>query len=270
MEFFTNKELCKIANRFQLELMQIGHANVTPSWQGSITSPVHSRLYYITRGSFYVITPDKKKTVFTAGSWHLIPAGYSYSYGCTEEMEQIYIHFKFCGYDGTDQLRNCATPLSMNAEQDPSPLFLAGLKSENTTQALRIQQLIYGVLLSFIEEHKIRFFENEPSVCVVRAIQYIRQNLSARLTVPEIAENASVSKSTLTKCFKKELSMSVKEYLFALILTEAEHQLRDSKKSIQDISEQLGFSDQFYFSRKFKEKFKKSPREYRKSAPSQL
>lgn len=270
MEPYTNKELCKNANRFQLELIQVGHARVTPAWSGGVTSPVHSRLYYVMRGSFFVISPDQKKTVFSAGSWHFLPAGYSYTYGCTEEMEQIFFHLKLCDYDGTDQLRNCSQPLSMPAEADLSASLLAGVQSETAAQALRIHQMIYGVLLTLIEKNNICFAKEEPSACVVRAISFIRQNLSAKLSVPEIAEAASVSKSTLTKAFQKEMAMSVKEYLFTLVLAEAERQLTDSKKSIQDISEQLGFSDQFYFSRKFKEKFQKSPREYRKSAPSQL
>lgn len=270
MEPYTNKELCKNANRFHLELIQVGHAKVTPTWKGSVTAPVYSRLYYIVRGSFFVVSPEQQKTVFTAGSWHFLPAGYSYSYGCAEEMEQIFFHLKLCDYDGTDQLRSCSYPLSLRAEQEIPTRLLADLHSERAMQALQIYQLVYGILLTLMEEHNIRFAKEEPSACVVKAIQFIRQNLSAKLTVPEIAEAASVSKSTLTKCFQKELSMSVKEYVFALILTEAERQLLDSKKPIQDISEQLGFYDQFYFSRKFKEKFHKSPREYRKSAPSQL
>ena len=88
-----------------------------------------------------------------------------------------------------------------------------------------------------------------------------------QLTISEIAENTFISKSTLTKHFQKELSMSVNEYIYDLVMSGAEYMLATSDVSMQEISEKFGFYDQFYFSRRFKEKFGQSPREYRKGKP---
>ena len=86
-----------------------------------------------------------------------------------------------------------------------------------------------------------------------------------QLTVSQIAEYCFISKSTLTKHFKKELSVSVNEYICNTVLADAEMLLSTTNVSVSEISSRLGFSDQFYFSRKFKEKFGISPREYRKN-----
>jgi AraC-like DNA-binding protein len=57
--------------------------------------------------------------------------------------------------------------------------------------------------------------------------------------------------------------MSVNEYICNTILAETELILSTRNISILELSHKFGFSDQFYFSRKFKEKFGVSPREYR-------
>ena len=72
------------------------------------------------------------------------------------------------------------------------------------------------------------------------------------------------SKSTLTKHFRKEMQMSVQEYLSSIVLFEASRLLLKGEEKISHISERLGFSDQFYFSRCFKKAFGVTPREYRK------
>jgi transcriptional regulator GlxA family with amidase domain len=45
----------------------------------------------------------------------------------------------------------------------------------------------------------------------------------------------------------------------------AEQMLKNSTMSVAEISERLGFSEQFYFSKCFKQNFGLPPREYRKT-----
>lgn len=260
-----NKEICKKAAQLRLELLEFGGAMVGPEWSGARTTPLYSRLYYVVNGNAEITTYDGHSMRFAPGKWYLLPAGCSFFYRCAEEMEHIFFHVKLCGYDGTDLLRCCPAPLCLDAENDPYLQLKDCLYSQDINHAMQVQQILHEILSSIVDHYHIQLPDEHFSPCVMRAIQFIRQNLSARLTVSEIAENAQVSKSTITKCFQKELSMSIKEYLFDLIFSEAECQLRDTKKSILAISEQYGFSDQFYFSRKFKEKFEQSPREYRKN-----
>ena len=61
--------------------------------------------------------------------------------------------------------------------------------------------------------------------------------------------------------------MSVNEYIYDVVMSKAEYLLRAGDLSISEISERFGFYDQFYFSKRFREKFKRSPREYRKDKP---
>lgn len=92
-------------------------------------------------------------------------------------------------------------------------------------------------------------------------MNYIKQNISAHLMLSEISENVFVSKSTITKHFRKELSMSVNEYINNLIICEEGNLLLTSNVPILSISDKIGFYKQLYFSKRFKEKFGKSPKE---------
>ena len=58
--------------------------------------------------------------------------------------------------------------------------------------------------------------------------------------------------------------MSVNEYIYNTIMAEAERLLMTGNISIHELSQKFGYSDQLYFSRRFKEKFGIAPREYRK------
>ena len=84
------------------------------------------------------------------------------------------------------------------------------------------------------------------------------------LTIDELAAVACVSRSTLTKHFRAELSCSVGEYVTERVMAKAERMLLTTSLSVRETSELLGFSDQFYFSRIFKERFGVSPRMHRR------
>lgn len=266
MYILSNTNICKLANRLNLELLTVGQAQVDPQWFGTVVSPVYSRLYYITDGAFEIKIPGGQTKMLAAGNWYLIPAGYSFDYKCADIMEHFYFHLKLCDFDGTDLLRNCKEILCINPEGGfDSSIFTQCISSNDLSAGLRMRQSVTDVLLTFIDKHNIQINAEDYSSCIYKALVYIKQNLSMQLSITEIAQNIFVSKSTLTKHFQKELNMSVNEYISNIIMADAERLLMTSNISIHDLSLKFGYSDQLYFSRRFKEKFGMSPREYRKT-----
>jgi AraC-like DNA-binding protein len=102
------------------------------------------------------------------------------------------------------------------------------------------------------------------SADVSRAIEYVSSHLSARLTVSEIADAVNLATSTLSGKFRREVGMSVGEYIDYRVILAAAQMLFSDDRSILEISEELGFCDQFYFSRRFKERYGVSPQKFRK------
>ena len=70
--------------------------------------------------------------------------------------------------------------------------------------------------------------------------------------------------ANLANAFKKELGQSISNFIEEMVMSEAQSQLLYSNRSIREISEALGYSDQFYFSRRFKKCFSTTPSKYRK------
>ncbi|MFA7637454.1 MAG: AraC family transcriptional regulator [Monoglobales bacterium] len=260
-----NLQLCEIANRTKLNILNFGHAVVSTDWSGRVYLPVFSRIYYIIKGSFYITADNGKEIKLEAGKWYLIPAGISFSFSCSEIMEHIYFHIKLCNFDDIDLLLNCTEAVYNMDFENKSKRLIDMLNDKSFLAGLEIRQILYDVLVLMIKKYDIDLKSIEYSPCILRALKYIKQHLSTNLTISDIAENFFVSKSTLTKHFRKELSMSVNEYVNNLIMTESAKILLTSNVTIMEISEKFNFSDQFYFSKCFKKTFGKSPREYRKS-----
>jgi AraC-like DNA-binding protein len=267
MYILSNSNICKLVNRLNLEILTLGKAQVDAQWYGTVASPVYSRLYYIIDGSFSIRTPDNNIYQLEAGNWYLIPSGYNFEYNCSSTMEHFYFHIKLCDFDGTDLLRNCKKVLSLQVNQDVDiQLFTQCICNSDIVQGLQMRELVTGIILNFISKYDIQICAEDYSPCIYKALLYIKQNLSMQLTIQQIADNIFVSKSTLTKHFQKELHMSVNEYICNIIMAEAEYLLMTSNISIGELSHKLGYSDQLYFSRRFKDTFGISPREYRKQS----
>lgn len=264
MHVTTNNDFCKNSNRIRLKLLHFGYASVGNEWSGKIINSIYSRLYYVRSGSACIRIGDGTIFKLEQGKWYLLPSGCSFEYWCDDNLEHIFFHLKFCDYDGLDLLSNCKVPVSMRIAEDESEFFIKHLYNSNVADHLKMYNTVYKILIMFTEKFCIDIDRKDYSNCIMKAIRYIKRNLSMQLTITEISENIFVSKSTLTKHFQKELEISVNNYIHDMIMMEAEQLLVNTDMSILDISEKFGFSDQFYFSRKFKTKFGIPPREYRK------
>ena len=66
-----------------------------------------------------------------------------------------------------------------------------------------------------------------------------------------------------SRCFKKEIGITLQEYLVRLRIREALRLLDNPNASITDIAFTVGFNDTSYFSRTFKKYMNYSPSEFR-------
>ncbi len=261
----SKKELCELANRIRLILLYFNRATVGEQWNGAVIDSAYSRLYYIVSGEALVRMDSGETLVLKAGSWYLLPAGSSFTYQCHSRMEHVYFHFKLCSFEGLDLLRQCPGPIQIPAEEQALEKLETCLSGTGVLGGLKAHQMAEQLVIALLETGGVTIERREFSPCVTRAIRYINRHLSAKLSMEEILEYTYVSKSTLSKHFKKELSMSVHDYVLDRILFEAGQLLSRSRQSVQEISEKFGFSDQFYFSKCFRKKYYMSPREYRKT-----
>ena len=95
--------------------------------------------------------------------------------------------------------------------------------------------------------------------------RYIKNNLSRKLTLKDIARNLHCSTVTLTEHFKAEFGITVNAYIVRKRMEYAELLLLTTDHSLREIASTIGFSDVEYFSRTFKHHYGDSPARWRRS-----
>ena len=105
-------------------------------------------------------------------------------------------------------------------------------------------------------------------ILVKQACAYIQQNYTRSFSLIELAETIGVSKSYLSRIFKKDMGISLWDYLNRLRNQKARELLLLTDESIYVIATRVGYEDVGYFSRVFREITGCSPRAYRQQSQS--
>lgn len=96
-------------------------------------------------------------------------------------------------------------------------------------------------------------------------LQYIHKNYSYPITLEDIANTVTLSKSSVLNIFNKNIHTSPVNYLVNYRLKCAAKLLVTTQNSVSSIARDTGFENIGYFCRKFKEVFRVTPGKYRKS-----
>lgn len=97
-----------------------------------------------------------------------------------------------------------------------------------------------------------------------RIADYVNVNIDKKITLKEIAEKEHISYYYLSHFIKDKTGMSFQEYLNYMRLDRAVNMLRNTDKSITEISNNSGFSNISFFNKIFKENYSCTPTGYRK------
>lgn len=125
---------------------------------------------------------------------------------------------------------------------------------------------ISQVLSLILSEIYFREKVDESSVQdrhVTMVIRYMYQHLRENLTLEEISEEVQLSKSYLNAVFKAQTGKSPVEFFIHLKMQEACKLLKSTDYYIYEVSSELGYTDQYYFSRIFKKVVGVSPKDYK-------
>lgn len=98
---------------------------------------------------------------------------------------------------------------------------------------------------------------------VTHIIRFMYKNLHRNLTLNEVLIEFGYSKSYLNEIFQKATKHSPMDFYLNIKMQEACKLLRSSDLLVYEIAQQLGYKDQYYFSRIFKKIIGVSPLTYR-------
>ncbi|MGN0334255.1 MAG: helix-turn-helix domain-containing protein [Lachnospiraceae bacterium] len=98
-----------------------------------------------------------------------------------------------------------------------------------------------------------------------KILTYIDETICEPITIAEICQKFSMSRSSLQILFNENLNQSPKKYINELKLEKSRQMISEDKYTISEIALMLGFNSIHYFSRAFTQKYNMAPSEYSKT-----
>lgn len=125
--------------------------------------------------------------------------------------------------------------------------------------SLELQKEMIRKYCLLVKEHSLRQY----SPLIGRVITLVSYDLSADLSLKDIAAKLNVNASYLSAAFKKECGETLTDYVRRKRMEHAAYLLSHSDKQIQSIAEECGIIDLNYFIKLFKKEYDITPTQYR-------
>lgn len=127
------------------------------------------------------------------------------------------------------------------------------LRSDNRLQRFR-GQIFFQELLYILLQDALHVQESGSEESLEYVKYYIEKNYQQDLTIEQLAKAARISSRHFMRLFKKRYGCSAIEYLTIHRIKQAQHLIRTGKQyRLKDIARYVGYHDDLYFRRKFKQ-----------------
>ncbi|MBU6135433.1 helix-turn-helix domain-containing protein [Clostridium tertium] len=125
-----------------------------------------------------------------------------------------------------------------------------------------INELFLKMILDYTEHvNKVKMYNY--SSAILKCQKYIFEHLYEKISLSILADYSSMNPCYLSHLFKKEVGVSISDYIQKERIEESKKLILSGKKSLVDIYVPLGFIDQSHFSKTFKKFVGITPKEYK-------
>ena len=251
-------------NNAEITISWGGYAELDNLWRHDDVCSSFSRVYFIKDGEG-ILRYGNCEIKMKSGYAYLIPIGLKFSYECDEKMTQIFFHINMHKGVNGDLLRCCGKIKEVYVGKEIIAVAESIVSAETYFDIINAKKLLYKCISMCLADERTESLMPHHSSFIDDELKYINANLSMKLKSEEIAEHFMVSRSTLYRRFKSEMGITLHSYIEDSVFYWAERMIVEERYSISQISDMVGFCDQFYFSKRFMERFDHSPVRYRKT-----
>ncbi len=235
------------------------------------------RLGYTTQGKV-LMNDTKKDYVVTGGTF------YAFKPGETSFAEAVgpgnWSHYilNFVGQEAEDMINKTgilnARVVSVK-EQSTAEMIMKTIVDENLrngTNAQQICEYYLRILLLKLSDWIISVdnIRQTDYDTLMKCKNFIDKNFVNLVSIENISAQCGISQQHLARLFKKYIGTTPLAYLQKLKMNRAAVLLLETGLPISQITFELSFSDQFYFSKVFKKIYGISPLEYRTSTREKI
>ena len=234
------------------------------------TQRFHYILHYVLKGKGIYKTSSQDTYKLSAGDAFVIHKNDTVYY---ESNHNDPLHYFWIGFDGKDS-EKILQYLGFSKVRMAIPLKNYKLIKSAFSKLIcsYLNKDIYKMFANFFECLSVIRQANPTSQTdttitdslLSSSILYMENNLDKNLMIEDVARHLNVSRNSFSKKFKATFNTSPHKYFLSLKLSKAATLLESSEKNINEISDSLGFTDNYVFSKIFKKHFGVSPTTYRK------
>lgn len=213
---------------------------------------VHGQLHEMSQGSAFLAIPGiphKYKPVYETG-WHEYWVGFKGSFFDSMIEKDILSldHLLFNPGINSRIIENFR-------------LILEEVKAQKPLFQYRACAGIVTLLMDIFTLERRNEQPNYYEEIVEKAKIIMEDNCFSNISITEISGQSGVSVPRLNEIFKAYTSMTPYQYFIHIKIQKAKNLLTQKDASVKEVAYKLGFDDQFYFSRLFKNKTGFSPSE---------
>ncbi|MDF2725163.1 MAG: AraC family transcriptional regulator [Paenibacillus sp.] len=132
------------------------------------------------------------------------------------------------------------------------------LEHRNFFLSIRFLDVLLNLLISGTERQDGKDWRE----AIQKTVLLMEQSYAQPITREQLAKLANMSASHYSSVFKREIGKSPMEKLTEIRIRHAKKQLLFSDRKLRDIAESVGYRNEFYFSRQFKQVIGVSPKEF--------
>lgn len=278
----------------ELELINIcvlnaGYAKSTQKWSGSGLSSPFARLYYIKAGQAEINMPDANLCM-KPGFMYIVPSFMPHSITWEAGLEFYYL-FVYERYgQQTDLFDIYSFPHEVKANHTIDLLFenycnyypelnlpyqtaedfyahpsyqeyVIRYANMDRYEKMQLQGFVW-IVGSFFMKHAHKRIDDIDNR-VLKVIAYVKDHMQQEMTIELLASIACVTKAHLGRLFRETLGCSPIQFVLRTRIQSAQRLLMTTGDNVNIIAHKVGFNDESYFIRLFKQKIGFTPQEYR-------
>ena len=229
--------------------------------------PTHA-FFYLKKGSFH-IEIDGEQEELRAGDCLILPDYLHFRRNVIDPIEFVYVKFAY----------NPGCPYSFNIPHgrvtfedqqrfhNNITIIEQLMLCDDIVSANYCEHLLIDILFqASFDQQKIHIHPDEQlphNALVACAVTYVRENIGRKISVEDICNAVGTNSSTLNFNFRREIDMSVGQFVMSEKMKKARQLLTRTTYSISEIASRCGFDNVYYFSNAFKKIHGISPSEYR-------
>ena len=229
------------------------------------------QIIYLIEGSMSFLVDGITK-ILSAGDIIIYPPDTAQKYKSISESGASYIWVHFTGFAAEDMILSSGLTAGKIYSAWPnqsvySMIMKMGdeLRIKRTGSETRANGLFLELLSFLARELKSDRKSGNRYSRILPALRDMEKNAGARRSNEEYAKMCGLTPYYFIHLFKEVTGESPVKYISELNMRKAEYLLEDTNMGVADIARLTGFESPSYFTKRFKERFGKTPSEFRES-----